>query len=513
MKRLLILVLPLLLIGCDKRSIEEKSLEKIESFLTASNKAKLYCFYLGDINIPYSPAITPQHEENRLKIWVNNELNRRLALFTQLELLQKSEIEGQITYSLTDIGQAAYQKKSFCFGDFELQKLNIDLNTQTSDYIDTTLDYKIVNIPEWANSELFKNYFYRHNDENNGLKPYPDIDDSIRTTPISLIKERKNNYFEINWRSYNGISVSYAYDIADSQQVSKIIKEPYFTSLASYVFAYYDFELSKKIFSDSLDQDEIITYWGDPDPIVYQKIDTPDYINRANAMILLDGNEYLVMSKNKIKSVQTKLVSPSFYDRSIANANVNIIFNDDYSLNRFDVFLNSSNIVTADISTKKIVDFDTGKTVWVVFTNSELKYYSLYNKNSVSVYYILDELGQIIGINSKTQPDLNATFIPQYDKQKRLIQYGDTKLIYKNDRLVERIGKDEKIVYSYDKKNQLSKLVRYQLNNGKYIKDKDSICIFTDNSEQGDWTRFQCTGINKSYRQITYFDNEQLTEL
>lgn len=496
----------LLLFGCEELSIETKSLKNIQKKLNTDYKGRSYCFYLGDIDLPYAPATKSSNEENRLKIWVNNELNRRLDLFTQLQLLQKNDKEGKIEYSLTDLGKAAYGYKSFCFGDIDLQKINTDLNTEKNSYIDTSMNYNLINVPEWANSDLFKGYFYRYNDENNGIQSYPLINEEIKTAPIKLEhvdRKKKNSIYRVDWFDHDKISSSKTYDINDPKKTVDTARSH---GLHSYTFAYYDFELAKKLFTDSLDKGEIITYWGEPDPIIEDNTETPDYIEKANAFILMHPNSELILSKNKIKSIQIKMIGEQDYDRSYVKAGINIELNEKGGLNSFSAAFGvvNNDIVRSNLVKKRTIDYNTGKVVWGSSEDFRLRHPNLYHSSTDVIYYTLDSSGQIVGIYNKTD---SFSFTPQYDNQNRLIQYGNVELIYEDDRLIEKRTPEEKTIFSYDKKNQLSKLVVYQLINNKYI--KESVCVFADHNKKGDWTRYQCSEMDPSYRQITYFDDER----
>ena len=104
---------------------------------------------------PYTTSdITPGIEDYDYLVMANNWLNKRLAIFAQLGLLnQQALANGQYRYTLTELG-AKYldEDKLFCFGrvvivDMKYQKKQDGKRLYT-------YRYYLENVPDWANNPL-----------------------------------------------------------------------------------------------------------------------------------------------------------------------------------------------------------------------------------------------------------------------------------------------------------------------------------------------------------------------
>ena len=161
MKKLAILwLLVFSLIGCGTE--QEKRVLQAEFDESNPSGNSAICLSSGlnprewiNLTEPYTTYdITPGIERYDYLVMANNWLNKRLAIFAQLGLLnQQALANGQYRYSLTELGaKYLYKDNRFCFGrvvivDMKYQKKQDGKRLYT-------YRYYLENVPDWANNPL-----------------------------------------------------------------------------------------------------------------------------------------------------------------------------------------------------------------------------------------------------------------------------------------------------------------------------------------------------------------------
>ncbi|MBX4133964.1 hypothetical protein JMI89_10040 [Frischella sp. Ac48] len=161
MKKLAILwLLVFSLIGCGTE--QEKRVLQAEFDESNPSGNSAICLSNGlnprewiNLTEPYTTYdITPGIERYDYLVMANNWLNKRLAIFAQLGLLnQQALANGQYRYTLTELGaKYLYKDNRFCFGrvvivDMKYQK------KQDGKHL-YTYRYYLENVPDWANNPL-----------------------------------------------------------------------------------------------------------------------------------------------------------------------------------------------------------------------------------------------------------------------------------------------------------------------------------------------------------------------
>ncbi len=161
MKKLAILwLLVFSLIGCGTE--QEKRVLQAEFDESNPSGNSAICLSNGlnprewiNLTEPYTTYdITPGIERYDYLVMANNWLNKRLAIFAQLGLLnQQALANGQYRYTLTELGSNyLYKDNRFCFGrvvivDMKYQKKQDGKRLYT-------YRYYLENVPDWANNPL-----------------------------------------------------------------------------------------------------------------------------------------------------------------------------------------------------------------------------------------------------------------------------------------------------------------------------------------------------------------------
>ncbi|MCO6524275.1 MAG: hypothetical protein J6562_04545 [Candidatus Schmidhempelia sp.] len=532
MKRTIILLfISLFLSGCyNLKREEEKLLNEINQYYQENvpNKDKQICFYLGNISFPYQSQNLSYPEFPKFKVWVNNELNRRLNLFTQLSLLQAKSNKDLIKYTLTEKGKPYFKEGKFCFGQIKYIRLLIPISKAAQ--IEVKAEYQFTHIPDWVTSDIFRDYFYRHNGKLSNQN-YPDFKEN-GTSDVSLsISRLRDDSYILDDKEQIIYNISSSYHPLKNYQSAKE------------AFAYYDDEIAKRLIYDLNKWKTRKVYWGDDDPILMAEPAMTDKMVKANNIILMPEKIERLITRNKIHIIKATIDGEFFsgfgQSKMQEKGEITMTLSKDGSLSNYDAVYYKGNIKLNQLWQKNIALEDDSVSwtfvkkkfsgSWPIDYPFKMRFYdeaysskdydlkviahkSLYSdavyytrEHSGSVSYKTDALKQIINISSEHYSYANFDVNPVYDDQQRLIRYSDKVLKYRGNNLISITDTNSKKELSYDSKNRLVSSKNYIKDKGKFI--LNNRCNYLFHNEYGDWTVETC-GEMILNRTIIYYERE-----
>lgn len=453
------------------------------------------CFYLGDVTFPYQAKVWTYPEKTKADVWTNNELNRRLALFSQLSLVYKLDATlADSPFDLTEQGKRYFSDNKFCFGQINITDLTFNSSQKATTA--ATVKYEFENIPDWVNDSAFQAYFYGDNNVNR----YPLFNNQPKSLSITLARLKEGTYI-INDPS------EFIYNLYQLNNKKSLIGP---NSLA---FAYYDRDLAKELIRDLIKYDYLKYTWGDPDPVLLAKLEMSPNIAQANNIILFLEDIDLVISPNKIKSIEAEVSSKMLASLSRIRSDkttITISMHEDGSLDRY-ALLYKSSLGESQTVRVKHQDIAEGTQYWELYQATSVYRASgnqydpfattKYTNTSDSVNYHTDQLGKIVSFSAGQQ---SVPIKTRYDEQNRLVEYEDSKVTYQGQQLIQIDSKTSQINFNYNNRNQLVKSIAYSKEQGKLI--KGNTCNYLEYNAQGDWTEYRCSDGNIITRTITYYD-------
>jgi hypothetical protein len=468
-------------------------LEEVKSYYLQNipDKDKQICFYLGDISFPYQSKTLTYPAQSRAKVWVNNELHRRLDLFTQLNLITKqmpNDDNGSATYTLTEAGQSYFRDDKFCAGQIEFTHLDIPVTKSAS--IVASVSYKAINLPSWITSEPFIDYFYRYNKEDSDII-YPDFQkNKINSFPVDISKLRNGTYF-LNHKNKILAFINKSYHPKTTLPLQ-----------AEQSYAYYDESFVERFvkysWSWSGEYRGTKVYWGDPDPIIIAPILVSPKVAKINNLLLLSDRYELLYYNQKL--MKTAVVNTDGENDLISNS-IKLNFSEDGCLDRYrESYKNKSNISEIAIYNKK--NLQTENVTWT-YERKLLNPHNYFGYWDVMTARYNEANSGYFTIYTNGEHLIPSSNDVEYDQQQRLIKINDKTISYdKNNNIIQISDEESVFQFSYDKNNQLIQSINYFKNNKSAKKE---ICTFNQHNAYGDWTEVTCDGL-KMKREITYYE-------
>ncbi|XKM13499.1 hypothetical protein RCS94_10815 [Orbaceae bacterium ac157xtp] len=514
---LTLIPLILLLTSCGEneeikqQQIEKKIKDEIETTLNTNDKA--FCFYLGSIEFPYTRKTLTFPANKKTDVWVNNELNRRLELFSRLGLLEssKNKTNKSISYKLAQLNaDTDFKDGSFCFGKVTLENLVVDNIKSKKLNINSSVDYTINNIPAWVNNEDFINYFYsqqldkKDKDENKYLtfsSSYPPlVDQKFPTTLKSKIKLVKLNDGGLILDDKDSVWQSFYHD-SDGYEWDK----------NHLTYAYYNASLGTHLAQKVSRNNQLISIWGaEPDPVLLAKVKTSANLARSNNQVVMQLYFDHAITKNRIKSATNKEENVSAFR---LDKKIKISFDEEGLVSSFtDSYKKLDFIVEhaifrdidlkAESTTWKYHEYYYAKEQAYLFQEIDSRNRSLYNLPKAIESYQTDYTHKIV-----KRDILETEFIPvsvKYDSEDRILSFGKNMTFKYDDKnqLILRTINNNRYVMRYDKQGRLIKMSIYSDSNT----DPSSECWYSKYNEKGDWTRKSCDGLVSMTRTIEYYD-------
>ncbi|OCG41548.1 hypothetical protein [Gilliamella sp. Bif1-4] len=509
---LALLILMVILTGCDKSKTKLKN--DIEAALQVQEKP--FCFYLGKVTFPYlkQDLSYPTHE--RADVWVNNELNRRLEIFSRLGLLEYSlDAENQTKrYQLVKLNsETEFKEGSFCFGKVTLNKL-VDYDNEKDVNTFINVSYTVENIPSWVNNDIFLQYFYFHQINTN--KQYANSDYSYpslinKQFPNELrsrieLAKLVNGEFIINDK--NSIRKSFFYNIDNDN-----------SDFQHFTYAYYDAKKARNLRNDFIKYKRQINDWGkDLDPVLFEKVKPSSNLARSTNLVVMYYYFDHALTQNRIKSakgtVKDKLLDS--YAKSLSrNRDVTFEMNFDNNglVSNFVAIFNQGNYKNKRIISSS-EDIKTEVKTWKFYDHFTM---SLPSKNQNHLNPLATDDYEKIDLFNIFQTDYKNKFIQigidsdelqpvsvSYDPQDRILSLGEhmTFQYDKNNQLISTVLDKTKYIMEYNKQGQLIKMKKY-INSKK----KASLeCNFSGHNEKGDWTIKDCDDYKITTRTIEYYE-------
>jgi hypothetical protein len=505
------LTLLVMLSGCDKSKV--KLTEEIRT--TLEDQDKPICFYLGKVTFPYLKKNLSYPANTRAEVWVNNELNRRLEVFTSLGLLNRSlDADNQTTaYQLAKLNSdTKFKKGSFCFGQVTLDKLFfLDISNNVNLF--ATVTYNIEQIPSWVNSDIFKQYFYAGElDENKKnthfTYSYPELINGQFPNQISSsIKLAKLVNGEFIFDNDDSIMQSFFYSKDDNKW-----DQEHFT------YAYYDKEKVAKIRKYFFSYNQIINDWGiESDPVLFAKTNPSENLARSTNQVVMYYYFDHAITENRIKSatgnIKNKLLGQyqnllgnggssifemNFDDRGLVTSFIETIKSYNYGLER--------SIVASD-------DLETERTSWKFYDYFTMSLPSQ-NQNYLNPFatdnYKKTDLFDIFQTDHRTKfvqtmegiDKLRSVFVGYDDEDKILFFDNNMTFQYNNkNQLISRVIDNGIYTMEYNKQGQLINLKKYFDIKKKAILE----CQFSKHNEKGDWIVKECNDNKITTRTIEYY--------
>ncbi|SCB95003.1 YD repeat-containing protein [Gilliamella bombicola] len=505
------LTLLVMLSGCDKSKV--KLTEEIKA--TLEDQDKPICFYLGKVTFPYLKKDLSYPANERSEVWINNELNRRLEVFTSLGLLDRSlDANNQTTtYQLAKLNSdTKFKKGSFCFGQVTLDKLFfLGMSNNVNSF--ATVTYNIEQIPSWVNNDIFKQYFYAGElDENKKdahfAYSYPKLIDGQFPNQISSdIKLAKLVNGEFIFDNDDSIRQSFFY----SEDENKWDQE-------HFTYAYYDKEKVAKIRKYFFSYNRIINDWGiESDPVLFAKANPSENLARSTNQVVMYYFFDHALTQNRIKSatgnIKNKLLGQ--YQHLLDNGGSSV----------FEMNFDDSGLVTSFVETTKsynyvlkrsIVasdDLETERTSWKFYDYFTMSLPSI-NQNYTNPFatdnYNKTDLFDIFQTDYRTKfvqkmgelDKLRSVSVGYDDEDKILFFDKNMTFQYNNkNQLISRVIGNETYTMEYNKQGQLTKLKKYVDNNKKATLE----CQFSKHNEKGDWIVKECDDHMITTRTIEYY--------
>lgn len=508
-----LLTLTIMLLGCDKNEI--KLTEEVKAELEDQDKP--ICFYLGKVTFPYLKKDLSYPANERSEVWVNNELNRRLEIFSNLGLLERSSDANNqtTTYQLAKLNSdTIFKKGSFCFGQLSLDYLVVKDNKNGVNPF-AMVTYTIEQIPSWVNNDIFKQYFYARELDKNKLNyhvyySYPRLINGQFPKKISSsIKLAKLVNGELIFNNEDSIKHSYFYSKKDDKW-----------DRGHFTYAYYDTAKAAEIRYDFVMYNQMNNDWGiEPDSVLFSKEKPKPSANLARSTNLVVMYYYFdhALTQNRIKSAKghikdklldqySKLLSErndfafemNFDENGLVSYFANIIKSYSYKQKRI---IASSDDVKAERTTWKFYDYFT-----MSLPSQDQNYLNPFATNKYEETDVFDIFQA--DYNTKliqTGGDLDKlrSVSVGYDDEEKILYFNNNMTFQYNNKnqLISRVIDNETYTMEYDKQGQLIKIKKYIGN-----KKKASLeCQFSKHNQKGDWTVKECNDRKITTRTIEYY--------
>lgn len=521
MKKLLFFICFYCLFGCNDKDkenqiVKDSLLQEINSYYNQNilDQERQVCFYLGNISFPYQAKQLTYPSQSRAKVWTNNELERRLELFSQLGLINKktlneNEIETQLTsYILTKESQPFFEGDKFCAGEIKFTNIYIP-NTEAAE-LNIVVYYQLRNKPEWMKNDKFINYFYRYNnsEESSFFKS-----NSSKSISLSVQKSRSGTYRlknkkEIFIKLYKSNNLDKSIPIGAKQ-----------------LYAYYDEAVARQLVKKSWDWNgkflKNTTYWGEPDPIIIAPLLANSNVSKINNFILLKQDyELLFFRQKQIKSMTIALDKTIDIQKySIFSFSKQLSFSQDGTINKYCAkYIQHLNELDSCIY--KEINLEKDIVTWYHSMMHDLSYSAqekkifegllveeFFHYDTYKIQYTTNDAHQIIAAyKNETKIKNEELGNIKYDDQQQLVKVGDKTLEYdKNNNIIRIIDKTNITNFSYDKNNQLIYSISKRIHKKNIHPDK--VCEYSDHNEYGDWTTLICNE-QKMTRKINYHEEQ-----
>lgn len=506
------LALTIMLLGCDKNEI--KLTEEVKAEL--EDQEKPICFYLGKVTFPYLKKDLSYPANERAEVWVNNELNRRLEIFSNLGLLERSSDDNNqtTTYQLAKLNSdTIFKKGSFCFGQVSLDRLFVD-NYRNSVNPFAMVTYTIEQIPSWVNNDIFKQYFYSRELDKNKQNyrvyySYPSLIDGQFPNQISsTIKLAKLANGELIFDNEDSITHSYFYSKEDDKW-----------DRGHFTYAYYDKAKAAEIRYDFVKYNQMNNDWGiEPDSVLFSKEKPKPSANLARSTNLVVMYYYFdhALTQNRIKSAKgyikdkllaqySKLLSENdfafemdFDENGVVSYFVDTIESYNYKQKRI---ISSSDDMKTERMSWKFYDYFT-----MSLPSQEQNYLNPFatdNYKKTEVFDIFQADYNTKFVQTGVDLDELRSVSVDYDDEDKILFFDNNMTFQYNNKnqLISRVIDNKTYTMEYDKQGQLIKMKKYIGNKNKASFE----CHFSKHNQKGDWTIKECDDGKITTRTIEYY--------